>query len=219
MHPLTSFRAPTPPPNPQVTSLGPTVACTITIHHLEIIIDDWAQNSHNYCKPVAKYPSDREALRGAVLSGMISLLLVAFPYIFYTCFPVYYMLSILYIYRGHNYYILPLLTSDLFNYTFSITLTLYTNHIGNPKFFLGSDSAPHHVSTKECLSPCAGVFTTPYLLCYTAHILESFGGLERIQDFACDFGRRYVCPCISCCILYSLVFSLNTFTHVFVCTL
>ncbi|KAJ7904246.1 hypothetical protein B0H14DRAFT_3079170 [Mycena olivaceomarginata] len=50
-----------------VKACGPTVACTITAHHLELTVDDWAGQSFNFCKPVAKYPDDREALRQAIL--------------------------------------------------------------------------------------------------------------------------------------------------------
>eukprot|EP01135_Chromosphaera_perkinsii_P007418 Nk52_evm2s830 gene=Nk52_evmTU2s830 len=52
-----------------VKSLGETVACTITAHHLELIVDDWAGKNHHFCKPVAKYPADREALRNVVKEG------------------------------------------------------------------------------------------------------------------------------------------------------
>ena len=52
-----------------VRSLGPTVAATITAHHLYLTVDDWADNPHCYCKPVAKLPSDRAALIEAATSG------------------------------------------------------------------------------------------------------------------------------------------------------
>ncbi|KAF5363402.1 hypothetical protein D9756_000815 [Leucocoprinus leucothites] len=52
-----------------VKSCGPTVACTITAHHLALIVDDWAGQSWNFCKPVAKYPDDREALRDIIKEG------------------------------------------------------------------------------------------------------------------------------------------------------
>lgn len=52
-----------------VKSLGSMVACTITAHHLAMTVDDWAGQPWNYCKPVAKYPSDREALRDVILEG------------------------------------------------------------------------------------------------------------------------------------------------------
>jgi dihydroorotase len=52
-----------------VMSLGPTVVATITAHHLYLTIDAWAGDPFNYCKPVAKLPSDREALIAAATSG------------------------------------------------------------------------------------------------------------------------------------------------------
>jgi dihydroorotase len=58
-----------------VKSLGSTVACTITAHHLALTVDDWAGQSWNYCKPVAKFPEDREALREVIREGEINLTL------------------------------------------------------------------------------------------------------------------------------------------------
>ncbi|KAK5164778.1 dihydroorotase [Saxophila tyrrhenica] len=52
-----------------VKSCGPTVAATITAHHLFMIVDDWAGDPHCFCKPVAKLPSDRRALLKAAVSG------------------------------------------------------------------------------------------------------------------------------------------------------
>ncbi|KAI8868505.1 Dihydroorotase homodimeric type [Ramicandelaber brevisporus] len=53
-----------------VKACGDTVACTITAHHLMITVDDWAGGLvHSYCKPVAKYPADRDALRSVVRDG------------------------------------------------------------------------------------------------------------------------------------------------------
>lgn len=52
-----------------VKACGPTVGCTITPHHLDLIIDDWAGKPINYCKPVAKTWDDRRALRDVIKSG------------------------------------------------------------------------------------------------------------------------------------------------------
>lgn len=52
-----------------VRRLGDTVACTITPHHLELIVDDWAGRPINFCKPVAKLPDDRAALRDVIREG------------------------------------------------------------------------------------------------------------------------------------------------------
>ncbi|KND00895.1 dihydroorotase, homodimeric type [Spizellomyces punctatus DAOM BR117] len=113
-----------------VKSLGATVGCSITVHHLSLIVDDWAGQCHHFCKPVAKYPHDREALRAIVKEG-------------------------------------------------------------HPRFFLGTDSAPHPRHTKESSTAVAGVFTTPLVLPYLATILESFGALDKLQTFACENGRAF----------------------------
>jgi dihydroorotase len=113
-----------------VKGLGDTVGATITAHHLELTVDDWAGRNHNFCKPVAKYPHDREALRQVVAAG-------------------------------------------------------------HPRFFLGSDSAPHPRSKKEGACGCAGVYTAPLLLAYLADTFEKIGCLERLRAFCCEFGHRF----------------------------
>jgi dihydroorotase len=113
-----------------VRSLGATVAATITVHHLDLTVDHWAGRNHNFCKPVAKYPSDRAALRRVVAD----------------------------------------------------------NH---PRFFLGSDSAPHPRCDKESACGCAGVFTQPLLMPYLADVCERIGALTTIADFASTHGRAF----------------------------
>ncbi len=54
-----------------IKSLGSTVACTVTAHHLALTVDDWAGQSWNYCKPVAKFPDDRKALREVIREGKV----------------------------------------------------------------------------------------------------------------------------------------------------
>lgn len=52
-----------------VRSCGSNVAATITAHHLYLTIDSWAGDPYNFCKPVAKLPSDRLAVLRAAVSG------------------------------------------------------------------------------------------------------------------------------------------------------
>lgn len=55
-----------------VRALGSNVAATITLHHLEITLDDVVGGMlkpHLFCKPLAKRPEDRDALREAAFSG------------------------------------------------------------------------------------------------------------------------------------------------------
>lgn len=54
----------------------------------------------------------------------------------------------------------------------------------DPRFFLGTDSAPHGRSAKECASGCAGCYTSPLALALYAEIFEDAGALERLEAFA-----------------------------------
>ena len=62
---------------------------------------------------------------------------------------------------------------------------------GNPKFFLGTDSAPHAVSAKESACGCAGIFNAPYAIESYALVFEEEGALERLEGFASEFGPRF----------------------------
>ena len=50
-------------------SCGPSIAVTITPHHMFLIVDDVVGDPLQFCKPVAKLPSDRLALVRAAVSG------------------------------------------------------------------------------------------------------------------------------------------------------
>ena len=52
-----------------VLACGPTVGATVTIHHMDLTISDVVGNNVNFCKPVAKLESDRNAIRDVVRSG------------------------------------------------------------------------------------------------------------------------------------------------------
>ena len=62
---------------------------------------------------------------------------------------------------------------------------------GNPKFFLGTDSAPHSVSSKESACGCAGIFNAPYAIESYATVFEEEGALDRLEGFASEFGPRF----------------------------
>jgi dihydroorotase len=55
---------------------------------------------------------------------------------------------------------------------------------GNPAFFLGTDSAPHAIPTKETACGCAGIFTAPAALEIYAEVFEEEGALDRFEAFA-----------------------------------
>jgi len=127
-----------------VDSCGPTVAATITAHHLYLTVDDWCADPFSFCKPVAKTPEDRRALLKAVVSG-------------------------------------------------------------NPKFFFGSDSAPHPVSAKKTsghAKTAAGCFTQGWatqLVVGALEVAQQKGLLEGelevseevLAGFLGGFGRAF----------------------------
>ena len=55
---------------------------------------------------------------------------------------------------------------------------------GNPKFFLGTDSAPHRVADKECDCGCAGIFSAPAALETYARVFDEENALDRLEAFA-----------------------------------
>jgi dihydroorotase len=62
---------------------------------------------------------------------------------------------------------------------------------GNPKFFLGTDSAPHERSTKEATCGCAGIYTAHAAIELYAVAFEEAGALERLEGFASRHGPAF----------------------------
>jgi dihydroorotase len=62
---------------------------------------------------------------------------------------------------------------------------------GSPKFFLGTDSAPHEMAAKEAACGCAGIFNAPFALETYAAVFEEEGALDRLEAFASENGPRF----------------------------
>ncbi len=62
---------------------------------------------------------------------------------------------------------------------------------GSPKYFLGTDSAPHAVSAKESACGCAGIFNAPYALESYAAVFDEEGALDKFEAFASEHGPRF----------------------------
>jgi dihydroorotase len=62
---------------------------------------------------------------------------------------------------------------------------------GSPKFFLGTDSAPHARHAKESGCGCAGIFNAPYALESYATVFEEEGALDHFQAFASLNGASF----------------------------
>src|SRR5512139_76850 len=62
---------------------------------------------------------------------------------------------------------------------------------GNPKFFLGTDSAPHAAGAKESACGCAGIYTAHAAIELYAEAFESAGALDRLEAFASWHGPDF----------------------------
>lgn len=62
---------------------------------------------------------------------------------------------------------------------------------GNPRYFLGTDSAPHPAHLKEHAAGCAGCYSAPYALELYATAFERAGRLDRLEGFASHFGADF----------------------------
>src|SRR3989338_7555042 len=62
---------------------------------------------------------------------------------------------------------------------------------GNPKFFLGTDSAPHAQHTKETACGCAGIYTAHAAIELYAEAFEQLGALDKLEGFASFHGADF----------------------------
>ena len=83
-------------------------------------------------------------------------------------------------------YCLPILKRDFHREALRAAATS-----GNPRFFLGTDSAPHPVAEKESACGCAGVYTAPAALELYAEVFEEENALDRLEAFAAFHGPDF----------------------------
>ncbi len=62
---------------------------------------------------------------------------------------------------------------------------------GNPKFFLGTDSAPHSRTLKECACGCAGIYSAHAAIELYAEAFERAGALDKLEGFASFHGADF----------------------------
>ena len=62
---------------------------------------------------------------------------------------------------------------------------------GNPKFFLGTDSAPHARNAKQSACGCAGCYTAHAALELYAEAFETAGALDKLEAFASFHGADF----------------------------
>jgi len=94
-----------------------------------------------------------------------------------------------------HYYCLPILKHES-----DQKALLQAATSGNPKFFAGTDSAPHAKRMKESACGCAGIYSAPYALALYAQAFDNLECLNRLGPFLSQFGADF----------YQLPYSNNT---------
>lgn len=85
-----------------------------------------------------------------------------------------------------HYYCLPILKQET-----DQKALLEAATSGNPKFFAGTDSAPHPKRAKESACGCAGIYSAPYALALYAQAFDNLGRLNRLESFLSQFGADF----------------------------
>jgi dihydroorotase len=85
-----------------------------------------------------------------------------------------------------HYYCLPVLKREVHRRALVEAATS-----GNPKFFLGTDSAPHAREAKESACGCAGIYTAHAALELYAEAFDAAGALNRLEAFASFHGPDF----------------------------
>lgn len=85
-----------------------------------------------------------------------------------------------------HYYCLPILKRSTHQQALISAATS-----GNPKFFLGTDSAPHAKDKKEAACGCAGSYTAYAAIELYAEAFEDAGALDKLEAFASHFGADF----------------------------
>ncbi len=85
-----------------------------------------------------------------------------------------------------HYYCLPILKK-----AGDQTAVLEAATSGNPKFFAGTDSAPHTKAHKESACGCAGIYSAPYALALYAEAFDGLNKLPKLNDFMSVFGASF----------------------------
>lgn len=85
-----------------------------------------------------------------------------------------------------HYFCLPILKRNIHQQALIDAATS-----GNPRFFLGTDSAPHVTGKKENSCGCAGCYTAPAAIELYAEAFEEANALDKLENFASVFGPQF----------------------------
>jgi dihydroorotase len=138
---------------------------------------------------VLRFPRLRIVLEHITTANAVKFVLAAKDHIGATITPQHLLLSRNAIFKGGirpHFYCLPILKREDHRVALVAAATS-----GNPKFFLGTDSAPHTKNAKESCCGSAGCYSALHAMELYAEAFESVGALDKLEAFASFHGPDF----------------------------
>ena len=138
---------------------------------------------------VSRFPTLRIVLEHITTANAVKFVLAASENIAATLTPQHLLFSRNAIFKGGirpHFYCLPILKRE--DHRLAL---LQAATSGNPKFFLGTDSAPHAKHAKESSCGCAGMYTSHAAIELYAEAFEQADALDKLESFASFFGADF----------------------------
>lgn len=138
---------------------------------------------------VSRFPKLRVVLEHITTSEAVEFVLSANHNIAATITPQHLLFSRNALFKGgirSHYYCLPILKREKHR-----LVLLQAATSGNPKFFLGTDSAPHARNTKERSCGCAGCYSALHAMELYAEAFEGVDALDKLEAFASFYGPDF----------------------------
>ena len=138
---------------------------------------------------IAKFPTMKIVMEHITTSDAADFVLSQGNQIAATITPQHLMFNRNHLLRGGikpHFYCLPILKRESHQ---KVLLDVATS--GNPKFFLGTDSAPHATDKKEAACGCAGCYSAATALPLYATAFDSVGKIDRLEGFTSRFGAQF----------------------------
>jgi dihydroorotase len=138
---------------------------------------------------VERYPSLRLVLEHITTAASVKFILTAADNVAATITPQHLLYNRNALFQGGirpHLYCLPVLKREE-----NRQALLRAVSSGHPRFFLGTDSAPHAQNKKETDCGCAGIYSAPLALELYAEAFESVGALSQLEGFASHYGADF----------------------------
>lgn len=138
---------------------------------------------------IAKFPSLKIVMEHITTSDAADFVLAQSNHIAATITPQHLMFNRNHLLLGGikpHFYCLPILKRHSHQ---KVLLEVATS--GNPKFFLGTDSAPHATDKKEAACGCAGCYSSATALPLYATAFDSVGKIDKLEGFSSRFGAQF----------------------------